>query len=241
MKEIKLEKLNDNQLKVSEIFSSIEGEGIRAGYIATFIRLIGCNLRCSYCDSMYAVEPRGNDYRILTIDEIVRTCSAIGNTRVTLTGGEPLLNQEKSMKLIDALLIAGFDINIETNGAIDLQDYYNKYDNGEDVLFTIDYKCKSSGQNKFNIITNLTDVSWYSNIVLKFVVGSKIDLQEMKDFLDKYDINLHNNSYPIFVSPVFGKITPEEIVNYLKKNKIECVRLQLQMHKFIWEPMKRGV
>lgn len=257
MKEIKLEKLNDNQLKVSEIFSSIEGEGIRAGYIATFIRLIGCNLRCSYCDSMYAVEPKGTDYRILTIEEIVNTCKAIGNYRVTLTGGEPLLNQEKSMKLIDKLLENEFSINIETNGAIDLQDYYKRYIH-DDVLFTIDYKGKSSGQNKFNIITNYFPVmnpyfkhmDFYkereleilnNTIVIKFVVGNLEDLQEMKEFIHKYRTDKSNDLAGIFVSPVFGKIDPETIVNFLKKEKLQEVRIQLQLHKFIWNSMKRGV
>lgn len=252
MNEIPLIKLKEDELKISEIFSSIEGEGIKAGYIATFIRLIGCNLRCSYCDSMYAVEPKGNDYKILTIEQIVNTCTAIGNNKITLTGGEPLLNKEKSMLLIDKLLDEGFSINIETNGAIDLHDYYKRY-LYDDVLFTIDYKSKSSGQSDFNIMSNyIPIISDYikmdyvqldirEKIVIKFVVGSYQDLNDMLRFLTSNSMRYSSEYKGIFVSPVFGKIEPETIVKYLKKHKIESVRLQLQLHKFIWEPTERGV
>ena len=105
-------------MKVVEIFKSIDGEGIRAGYPATFIRLFGCNLRCSYCDTPYGYE--GNDYKEMTVDEIVQECMCLNCPRITLTGGEPLIHKDVNI-LIKNLLVNGFEVNIETNGSVDVE------------------------------------------------------------------------------------------------------------------------
>lgn len=216
---------------VNEIFSSIEGEGIRAGYPATFIRLFGCNLSCSYCDSRYACE--GTDYKKIFIDDIVDEVVSIGNKRVTLTGGEPLLHKGVD-NLIRELEYEGFEVNVETNGSIPINSFIH-YDNSRgSTFFTVDYKSISSGEN------NKMDLSIFevlrSQDVLKFVVGSQEDLEDMKRVLDTYRPECH-----IFVSPIFGKIEPAEIVEFILSRGLQNCRMQLQIHKFIWDPEKRGV
>ena len=212
---------------VNEIFSSIEGEGIRAGYPVTFVRLYGCNLHCSYCDTRYSCE--GGDFKNMSVDEILNAVADIGFHRVTLTGGEPLIHKDVN-ELIFALIKAEYEVNIETNGAV----YIAPYLHNAKTIITLDYKSISSGEN-----TKM----WLSNIpllrkrdVLKFVVGSKEDLDDMRRILIDY-----LPSCNIYVSPVFGKIEPKEIAEYIKEHRLENCRLQLQMHKFVWPPDMRGV
>lgn len=221
-------------MKICELFSSIEGEGIRAGYPCTFIRTVGCNLRCEYCDSTYSFQSDENTLD-LSINEIVKKCTELKNKRVTFTGGEPLA-QPQALELIKALIFAGFEVNVETNGAIDLSEIleYREVNNipTYKLLLTVDYKCASSGMNSKMIYSNFKQLR--SDDIVKFVVGSEEDLDEM------------NALYGVikgqfFVSPVFGKIEPKEIVEYIKSNDLQEARIQLQMHKFIWPPNKRGV
>lgn len=215
-------------MKVVEIFKSIDGEGIRAGYPATFIRLFGCNLRCSYCDTPYGYE--GNDYKEMTVDEIVQECMCLNCPRITLTGGEPLIHKDVNI-LIKNLLVNGFEVNIETNGSVDVELLKFLY---PQVVITMDWKCPSSGcENKMSI-ARLKDLK--KNDVLKFVVGSKEDLERCKSIYNKSNLECS-----IFISPIFGKIEPSEIVDYMLENDMVDCRVQLQMHKFIWNPNKRGV
>lgn len=215
-------------MKVVEIFKSIDGEGIRAGYPATFIRLFGCNLRCSYCDTPYGYE--GNDYKEMTVDEIVQECVCLNCPRITLTGGEPLIHKDVNI-LIKNLLVNGFEVNIETNGSVDVELLKFLY---PQVVITMDWKCPSSGcENKMSI-ARLKDLK--RNDVLKFVVGSKEDLEVCKSIYNTQELECS-----IFISPIFGKIEPSEIVDYMLENNMMDCRVQLQMHKFIWNPNKRGV
>lgn len=215
-------------MKVVEIFKSIDGEGIRAGYPATFIRLFGCNLRCSYCDTPYGYE--GNDYKEMTVDEIVQECMCLNCPRITLTGGEPLIHKDVNI-LIKNLLVNGFEVNIETNGSVDVELLKFLY---PQVVITMDWKCPSSGcENKMSI-ARLKDLK--RNDVLKFVVGSKEDLEVCKSIYNTQELECS-----IFISPIFGKIEPSEIVDYMLENNMMGCRVQLQMHKFIWNPNKRGV
>lgn len=214
-------------IKVSEIFKSIDGEGIRTGYPVTFIRLHGCNLNCSYCDSSYATI--GDDYEEMSISDIVDTIEYLGLRRITLTGGEPLFC-DQCYKLVDELVHKGHEVNIETNGSLSISPYLDM----KNVIITMDYKCPSSDmENRMNRL-NLTALR--PQDVLKFVVGSKLDLASMYSIISGYDISAN-----IFVSPVFGEIEPREIVDFLLSNDIENVRVQLQLHKLIWDPDMRGV
>ena len=222
-------------MKVNEIFGSIEGEGIRMGYPCTFIRLQQCNLCCSYCDTRYACE--GDDYSDMNIPNILHRVKEIGNHRVTVTGGEPLLLQT-GIELISVLGSECYDINVETNGSIDLSnliDYCQEVFNIDDhLIITMDWKSISSGMSDKMLKSNLLKLR--SCDVIKFVVGSREDLDQMKELLQDYPIECN-----IFVSPIFGQIELAEIVDYLIENNIQNVRVQVQLHKIIWDPNKRGV
>lgn len=224
-----------DKLKVVEIFASIEGEGLRTGLPCTFIRLHGCSLQCSYCDSQYACV--GDDYKEMTVDEIVQEVENYQIPHVTITGGEPLIH-EHVYELIGVLACDGFEINIETNGSVDLGtlNELRAFDEDYDrIMITMDWKCITSGMTDKMIMSNLEYLRHYD--VLKFVVGSKEDLDQMRDLLVKN----YRTDAVVFVSPVFGKIEPKEIVEYVLDNQLTFVRTQVQLHKVIWDPNMRGV
>lgn len=214
-------------MKVVEIFESIDGEGIRVGFPVTFIRLYGCNLNCSYCDSRYACEEK--EYTEMSIDEIMHQVAVLDHRMVTLTGGEPLIHPDVKY-LIQELKVKSYKVNIETNGAVDISPYSKK----RNILITMDYKCPSSGMEDKMILDNLPLLT--SKDVLKFVVGTQEDLKKAKSIIEEYDLDCN-----IYFSPVFGSIEPREIVEFILKEHLDGVRMQLQIHKFIWEPDRRGV
>ncbi|MGL5647789.1 MAG: putative 7-carboxy-7-deazaguanine synthase QueE [Clostridium sp.] len=218
-------------MNVVEIFQSIDGEANRCGYITNFIRLAHCNLRCSYCDTEYALNK--NDGVDMSIEEIIKKLDReIKN--VTLTGGEPLLHFENASLLLKRLVQEGFNVSVETNGAIDLVPYINLFPS---VSFIVDYKSPSSNMEKF---MNLNNFNILRNIdCVKFVVGSISDLKKMVEIYNT--TNLKNNNTEIFVSPIFNEIDPKDIVEFLIQNKLQHIRLQIQMHKVIWDPMMKGV
>lgn len=224
---------NNSKFKVVEIFASIEGEGSRAGYPCTFVRLYGCNLHCSYCDSRYACD--GDEYTEMDSYEILQKVSSYKLSRVTLTGGEPLLDPQV-YSLIKLLSISNYEINIETNGSILLEnvDYIRYRSHKDNIMITMDWKSISSGMSDKMIEENLNLLR--NTDVLKFVVGTQEDLEHMKMLLITHHIAAN-----VFVSPVFGKIDPKEIVEFLVENHMNNARIQLQLHKFIWDPNMRGV
>lgn len=215
--------MNEKIFSVNEIFGSIEGEGVRTGFLSTFVRLNGCNLRCTYCDTGYALQEAPAN---MSLQDILEKVKEIGYPRVTITGGEPLIHPNIKL-LVENLIFAGYEVNIETNGSVPLQDYCL----GNGCFVTMDWKCPSSGVKSLE--SNLKKLTQMD--VLKFVVGNKEDLEE---FLRIYKLEL---PCTYLVSPVFGKIEPVEIVEFLKENKCVFAAIQLQMHKIIWEPNKRGV
>lgn len=221
-------------MKVNEIFTSIDGEGIRQGFLSSFVRMYGCNLKCNYCDTRYACE--NDEFKEISIDQILSNLETFNVKRVTITGGEPLLQSDIDI-LVDRLLKKDFLVNIETNGSIDpsliwTQNYRDKYK--EQFILTMDYKTFDSKMNK--MMKKNSFLSLNSWDVLKFVVQSKTDLDNMKNFLEENNFNCH-----IYVSAVYGKIEPKEIVDYMQKNNLNNIRLQLQIHKFIWDPKQRAV
>ncbi len=212
-------------MKISEIFRSIEGEGPRAGFLCTFIRTYGCLLRCSYCDTLYSLE--GNDFKELDIDSIMKEVYRLGSKKITYTGGEPLI-QPDSNELIWRLVDEGYEVNIETSGAVN----YIQYLSDDNIIVTADWKCPSSSMNSRMIrdqIHYLRDQD-----VLKFVVGSQEDLDEMKTIIDE-------TAAQIFVSPMFGKINLKDIVDYMQEYDLFDVRFQIQLHKIVWNFDERGV
>lgn len=207
---------------INEIFTSIDGEGLRAGELANFIRLTGCNLRCTYCDTRYAFAGGW----AMSREEILEQLNpAVKN--VTITGGEPLL--QDCTKLIEALLSNGYKVNIETNGSVDIAPYLI---NG--VMLTVDYKCMTSGMNRSMLQENFEKLR--ETDVIKFVVGSVKDMVQAEMVCDKI-----KTKAKIYISPVHGSIEPKEIVEYMLERGRADWRVQLQLHKYIWEPNKRGV
>ena len=190
---------------VVEKFVSINGEGQKAGEIAAFIRMRGCNLACNYCDTSWA-NTKDCPCEFLSAEELITWLKEHSIENVTLTGGEPLLTEEIA-PLIEALGTAGFSVEIETNGSVSL----NTFDTlAHRPAFTMDYKCPDSGmENAMNT--------------------------------DNFSLLKVAEHCPIFLSPVFGRIEPKEIVEYMIEHHWNEARLQLQMHKFIWPPEQRGV
>lgn len=235
--------MNQNQLPVSEIFYSIDGEGCRTGAPTIFIRLFGCNLACSYCDSVYACRATdGEDsYVPMTVESILTAVAEYEPCRcITLTGGEPLIHKSAA-DLVKQLRLRGYWVNIETNGSIDLEPFIKEQEELEpkkgsmDYFFTMDWKSLSSGESDKMLESNLELLD--TNDVLKFVVSSYADLDQMKIVLsDHPDIDAQ-----VYVSPVWGEIKPSKIVDYLLENKLVYVKIQLQLHKLIWNPNRRGV
>lgn len=218
-------------MKVNEIFKSIDGEGLRTGELTTFIRLAGCNLRCSYCDTCYAL--KNSNGTEMSVDEIVKRAKKYDYRNITLTGGEPLIHKDVD-DLISKLCENWFYVNIETNGSVPI----DKYILNKNILITMDYKLTSSGVEKNMNLNNLEKLR--ANDVLKFVIG-KDDFDKVKQIIEKYRIK----SY-IYLSPVFGEIEPFEIVDFMKIMHTQGIdtskmRVQVQLHKIIWNPNERGV
>lgn len=219
-------------MKVVEIFKSIDGEGIRAGLPVVFVRLYGCNLNCSYCDTPYSHTTERDKAVEMDPSEVIDCVISSGIPRVTITGGEPLIHQDIE-KLIDGLIKHGIEVNIETNGTRPVP---TRYQAGERRLlfFTMDYKCPSSGMESAMSIENLNTLK--NCDVLKFVVGCKGDLDAAYSV-----INSLRSDPQIFFSPVFDKIDPSEIVEYMMEKNMWNCRVQVQLHKIIWDPNARGV
>ena len=222
-------------MKVVEKFISINGEGKRAGELAVFIRFKGCNLRCSYCDTLWALES-DCPFQEETPEEITQYILNTKVKNVTLTGGEPLI-QPDIKKLIQLILDSDSNIRleIETNGAVLIKDF--GVEDSSRLSFTMDYKLPSSGFEKSMKLHNFQYLT--KNDSVKFVSGSLEDLNKAKHIIDKYD--LIKREISIFISPVFGKIELTSIVDFMKENNINDVRMQIQLHKVIWHPDTRGV
>lgn len=222
-------------MKVVEKFISINGEGKRAGELAVFIRFKGCNLRCSYCDTLWALES-DCPFQEETPEEITQYILNTKVKNVTLTGGEPLIHSEIK-NLIKTILDSDQNIRleIETNGAVLIKDF--RVEDSSRLSFTMDYKLPSSGFENSMKLDNFQYLN--PNDSVKFVSGSLEDLNKAKQIINKYD--LIKRGISIFISPVFGKIELTSIVDFMKENNMNDVRMQIQLHKVIWHPDTRGV
>lgn len=218
-------------MKVAEKFISINGEGTRAGELSVFVRFQGCNLRCSYCDTSWAYEA-DCPYEDMTADQIVKYVLSTGIYNVTLTGGEPLLAQGIA-ELIEKLLAQPqLRVEIETNGAVDLRPFCTPVR----PVFTMDYKLPSSGWERAMKVENFAILEPQDTV--KFVCGSQEDLQRAWEIIREYRLT---DRCHVYLSPVFGSIEPVHMVTFMETHKMNDVRLQIQMHKVIWDPEKRGV
>lgn len=213
-------------LTVNEVFYSIQGESSFAGRPCVFIRLTGCNLRCSYCDTRYAYE-EGTE---MELDSIMDHVSSYRCPLVEITGGEPLI-QEDTPQLIRRLLERGFEVLLETNGSQNIQRVDDR------CIKVVDMKCPSSGMEARNDLENLKRLG--SGDELKFVIGNRMDFEYAKGVLDEFRKYFSAKS-PVHFSPVFGELEPKLLAQWILEERLE-VRLQLPLHKILWDPNQRGV
>ena len=209
-------------LKINEIYASIQGESSHTGLPCVFIRLTGCNLRCSWCDTAYAFY-EGND---LTIEETLQKVETFGLGLVEITGGEPLL-QEDVYPLMEALLKKGYRVMLETGGALPIDKVPEK------VIKILDVKCPGSGEEKKNHLENLKLLSPHDEV--KFVLLDRTDYEWSRDLLQKHDL-----SSQVLFSPVYDKLNLKDLVQWILEDRLP-VRLQTQLHKVIWSKDTIGV
>ena len=213
-------------LTVNEIFYSLQGESSYAGRPCVFIRLTGCNLRCSYCDTRYAYE-EGTE---MELDWIMDQVSSYRCPLVEITGGEPLI-QEDTPQLIRRLLERDFKVLLETNGSQNIQRVDDR------CIKVVDMKCPSSGMEARNDLENLKKLG--PGDELKFVIGNRMDFEYAKGVLDEFR-KYFSAMNPVHFSPVFGELEPKLLAQWILEEHLE-VRLQLPLHKIIWDPNQRGV
>jgi 7-carboxy-7-deazaguanine synthase len=213
-------------LKVNEIFYSIQGESTYAGRPCVFVRLTGCNLRCSYCDTQYAYEEGG----IMEVNHIFEQVDPHQCRLVEITGGEPLV-QDDTPILIESLLDDRYEVLLETNGSMDI----SRVD--ERCVKIVDIKCPSSGMMEKNNLDNLGRLTTRDE--LKFVLGTAEDYKYAKKILEYKELDPERIN-PVNFSPIFGQLDPKTLSEWILEDHLD-VRLHLQLHKYIWGPETRGV
>lgn len=216
--------MNMGKLKINEIFYSIQGESTYAGLPCVFIRLTYCNLRCTYCDTEYAFY-EGKD---MSFDEILNEIKKYNCNLVEVTGGEPLF-QEGAFELLTILCDQGYKVLLETSGSISIENVDKR------VTIIMDLKTPSSKMMKKNIYSNIDFLKPDDEI--KFVIGNREDYEWAKQIIEKYDLK---SKCKILMGCVFGELSNLDLATWILEDNLP-VRFQMQLHKYIWEPEKRGV
>jgi 7-carboxy-7-deazaguanine synthase len=212
-------------LTVNEIFHSIQGESTRAGEPCVFVRLTACDLRCSWCDTPYAFHEGSKR----SIEEVLEEVARYGCGLVEITGGEPLL-QEDVYPLMERLIARGHEVMIETGGHRSIARV------PEQVRRIVDIKCPASGESHRNRWDNLELIGRGDEV--KFVVKDRADYEYARDIIARH--RLGHRVGAVLMSPVHGIQNPRELAEWVLADRLP-VRLQLQLHKFIWPPDTRGV
>jgi len=212
------------QLLVHEIYRSLQGESTYAGLPCVFVRLTACDLRCSWCDTPHAF----NQGSAMTLEAVLEKVRRFETPFVELTGGEPLLQRE-ALTLMTWLADEGMTVLLETSGSQDTSPVDPR------VHIIMDLKCPDSGECERNRWANLDSLKPTDEI--KFVIASERDFRWAAAAVQEH--SLDRRFQPLF-SPVFGKVTPLELANWVLESKLQ-VRMQLQLHKQIWDPQARGV
>ena len=215
----------EGKLKINEIYLSVQGESTWAGLPCVFVRLTGCDSRCSYCDTEYAFYEGSRRSLDDVFGEVLRFACPL----VEITGGEPLL-QKSVLSLMAALCDADRTVLIETSGAHDISGIDPR------VHRIMDLKTPSSGEVARNLYANIALLNHRDEV--KFVIGSRDDYEWSREQIERHQ--LANRVRAVLLSPVFGRIEPREIVEWMLEDRLSA-RFQLQIHKFIWEPRARGV
>jgi 7-carboxy-7-deazaguanine synthase len=213
-------------LRVTEIFRSIQGESTHAGRPCTFVRLTGCPMRCVWCDSEYTFT--GGEH--FTIESIMDEVGAFGCKLVEVTGGEPL-TQKEAFALIERLCDEGYEVLIETGG------YVSTAGLDPRAKVILDIKCPASGEEPRNDWSNLERLR-AGNDEVKFVIADENDWIYAKSVIKKYA--LESRAHAVLISPAWGLVDLQQLANWVASSGLK-VRMQLQLHKYIWGPEVKGV
>ena len=213
---------------ISEIFHSLQGEGVRAGERCVFIRLQGCSLRCSWCDTAYALNHKKGGFDMKG-EEILSKIEEFDCNFIEFTGGEPL-EQVNIYPLMTFLCDKGYTVAIETGGHINTQFVDTR------VIKIIDMKCPDSKMSSLNNYDNLLLINAQDEV--KFVLASRTDYLWAKQIVEQYQ--LINSCKAVLFSCVFNQLAFVDLAEWILEDRLD-VKMQLQMHKFIWDPMARGV
>ena len=219
-------------MRVYSIFRSFDGEVNRfyQGTPSTFIRMSGCGLRCKYCDTVYA--QRKNSGKNLSVDQVIDKVKLFETKKVTITGGEPLLQKEELLKLVSKLHSLDFQISIETNGSILLPCFSSEF-NG---CWVMDYKLPSSGQGKKMVLANFERLG--INDFVKFVIMNRQDYLTALVLIKQFETKMVKPN--IAFSPVLGhRMNPKILAEWMIEDKVEAI-YNLQIHKFIWPNVGEG-
>jgi 7-carboxy-7-deazaguanine synthase len=211
-------------MRITEIFHSIQGESTYAGLPCVFVRVTGCPLRCTWCDTTYAFF-EGEE---LGLDEIVQRVAAYGCPLVEITGGEPL-HEPEAFVLVTRLLDLGYSLLVETSGAIDIAPLDPR------AVVIMDLKCPGSGMADRTFWNNLAVLKPADEV--KFVVNDRADYLWARDVLERTRLA---DRQTVLFAPVFGRLDPKTLAAWLLEDGLRA-RLQLQLHKYIWDPAVRGV
>ena len=214
-------------LRITEIFRSVQGESTHAGRPCSFVRLTGCPMRCTWCDSTYTFT--GGEH--IKIKDILEQVRAFGVQLVEITGGDPLA-QKNVYELIERLCDEQFEVLIETGGFFSIE----KVDERAKII--LDLKCPASGEAQRNHWQNLERLR-HDKDEIKFVVADMNDVFFARDTIEKYD--LENRALAILISPIFGLANLPEFADWTAASKLKNVRMQLQLHKYIWGKDVHGV
>lgn len=211
-------------LNITEIFYSIQGESTRVGQPCVFVRLTGCPLRCTWCDTEYAFYGGTT----MPMDAILARVQSYGCPLVEVTGGEPLL-QPGSLVLLTQLCEAGFQVMLETSGAFDIANVDAR------VSIILDVKCPGSGMTDRMRWDTLTHLAGKDEV--KFVLKDRLDYEWARDIVKQYALE---KRCTVHLSPVFGALHLQSLAEWILEDRLP-VRFQLQVHKVIWDPQTRGV
>jgi 7-carboxy-7-deazaguanine synthase len=215
----------EKSLKINEIFFSIQGESTHAGRPCAFVRLSGCPLRCSYCDTEYAFY----EGQVLTFDSIIQKLKAYPTNLVEVTGGEPLA-QKETKDFLSELCSKNFEVLLETSGAISIEGVDKK------VTIILDVKTPSSGERQKHKDSNIELLKPFKDEV-KFVIGDKNDFEFMESYCREFRLL---ERHTVLISPTWGKVELKTLADWILSSG-KPFRLQTQLHKYIFGPDKKGV
>lgn len=213
-------------LRVTEIFRSVQGESTHMGRPCTFVRLTGCPMRCTWCDSVYTFT--GGEH--MTLESVMAQVRALGCRLVEVTGGEPLAQRE-AFKLIEQLCDEGYEVLIETGGYVSTEQV------DERARLILDVKCPASGEEARNHWPNLERLRAEKDEV-KFIIANRADWDYAREVIARYE--LERRARAVLISPVWDEVDLQEMADWVATSGMD-IRMQLQLHKQIWGPEARGV